>query len=183
MVSLKKEILNGLILILLWKCFHMIINIWIKAMEEYIEKDDILKDFLDSLGIDENITYDTRRISPLVLAYLGDAVYEWYIRYYLLASKRGSAHHLHKRAIKYVKASSQAYAIKHIDHILTDEERSIVRRARNQKPQTIPKNATLADYSYATAMEALLGYLMLKNQKKRVEQIMGYVIERINEQK
>ncbi len=139
-----------------------------------------MKEFLQSLGINDEITKDTRRISPLVLAYVGDAVYERYIRIYVIARKRGNVHNLHKRAIKYVKASGQAYALSQIMNMLTDDEKAIVRRARNQKPHSVPKNANLSDYCHATALEALLGHHMIENNISRIEEIMKSVIIAVN---
>ncbi len=139
-----------------------------------------MKDFLQNLGVDDEIIKDSRRISPLVLAYVGDAVYEWYIRGYLVAKKRGKVYDFHKSAIKYVKASGQAYALKQIQDMLSDDEKAIVRRARNQKPNSVPKYATLVDYTHATALEALLGHYMIEDNIKRIEEIMQLVIEVIN---
>lgn len=103
-------------------------------------------------------------MSPLVLAYLGDTVYETYIREYLIRQNtQRKVNDLHKLAIKYVKAKAQATIIHEIEIELTEEESKIYKRGRNQKSNTSPKNADIIDYKHATGFEALVGYLYLNN--------------------
>ena len=85
-------------------------------------------------------------------------------------------HKLHIEAIKYVKAQSQAQALKKIEVNLTEKEKEIVRRGRNQKSHTAPKNADIIDYKYATGFEALIGYLYLTNQEKRIKELVEMII-------
>ena len=111
-------------------------------------------------------------MSPLVLAYLGDTVYETYIREYLIRQNtQRKVNDLHKLAIKYVKAKAQATIIHEVEIELTEEESKIYKRGRNQKSNTSPKNADIIDYKHATGFEALVGYLYLNNEIERLQYI------------
>ena len=113
-------------------------------------------------------------MSPLVLAYLGDTVYETYIREYLIRQNtQRKVNDLHKLAIKYVKAKAQATIIHEIEIELTEEESKIYKRGRNQKSNTSPKNADIIDYKHATGFEALVGYLYLNNEIERLQYIFN----------
>lgn len=120
---------------------------------------------------DKNET-EINTMSPLIWAYIGDAVYELYIRENLIKQTNLKPHKLHLESIKYVKASEQAKILKEIVEELTEDEKEIVRRARNTKNHHIPKNAEIEDYMYATAYEGLIGYLYLTKQEERLEEIM-----------
>ena len=115
-------------------------------------------------------------LSPLQLAYIGDAVYELLIRTHLL-SKGLNVNELHKATIKYVKAKAQSDIIHRIDESLSEEERTYVKKGRNAKSNTTPKNADLLDYKYATGFECLFGYLYLTNQDNRLDEIFKYIIK------
>lgn len=107
----------------------------------------------------------------LPLAFLGDAIHTLFVREKLL----GSSQTMNKYASlssTLCKASTQAAALKQIMPDLSEEESEIVRRARNAKPKHTAKNATSADYSYATAFEALVGYLYIKDEKQRLQEIL-----------
>jgi len=119
---------------------------------------------------------DFELMSPLTWAYVGDAVYELFIREYLINTTNLKPHKLHIETIKYVKASAQADILKRIEPQLTDEERDIVRRGRNTETHSAPKNANPEDYMYSTAFEALIGYLYLTGQKERLNKIQNLVI-------
>jgi len=119
---------------------------------------------------------EANEMHPLVLAYIGDAVYELYIRVYLTSITNSKPHELHIKAISYVKAKAQAEILNKIMNVLTEEEKDVIRRGRNAKNHHIPKNADLNDYMYATAFEALIGYLYLTN-KERMEEILKLCIE------
>ncbi|HHN8471729.1 TPA: Mini-ribonuclease 3 [Clostridioides difficile] len=113
-------------------------------------------------------------MSPLVLAYLGDTVYETYIREHLIRQNtQKKVNDLHKLAIKYVKAKAQATIIHEIEIELTEEESKIYKRGRNQKSNTSPKNADIIDYKHATGFEALVGYLCLNNEIERLQYIIN----------
>ena len=114
-------------------------------------------------------------MSPLTWAYIGDAVYELYIRNKLINETNLRPHKLHIEAIKYVKAKSQAEKLNEIYETLTDEEKDIVRRGRNTQNHHLPKNSNVQEYMYATAFEALIGYLYLTKQNARLKEILEKV--------
>ena len=111
-------------------------------------------------------------MSPLTWAYIGDAVYELFIRNKLINETNLKPHKLHIKAIKYVKAKSQAEKLNEIYEILTDEEKDIVRRGRNTQNHHLPKNSNVQEYMYSTAFEALIGYLYLTKQSTRLKEIL-----------
>ena len=115
-------------------------------------------------------------MSPLVWAYVGDSVYEVFIRTHLVETTRLKPHKLHIETIKYVKAQAQAKILESLQDILTDEEKGIVRRARNTENHHVPKNADPTDYMYATAFEGLIGYLYLSGQEERLKEILNKCI-------
>ena len=112
-------------------------------------------------------------LSPLTWAYVGDAVYELYIREKLVENTKLKPHKLHIEAIKHVKASAQAETLKKIEEYLTEEEKEIVRRTRNTKNHHLPKNADVNEYMYATAFEGLIGYLYLTKKEERLKEILS----------
>jgi len=116
------------------------------------------------------------QMSPLTWAYVGDSIYEAYIRTFLVETTNLKPHKLHIKAIGYVKAKAQADILNKIYDNLTEEEKEIVRRARNTQNHHVAKNANPADYMYATAFEGLIGYLYLTKQKERLEEILSYII-------
>lgn len=120
---------------------------------------------------------ELKLISPLTWAYVGDAVYELYIRNYLINNTNLKPHKLHIETIKYVKAKAQAEILNRIEPILTEEEKDVVRRGRNTQTHSAPKNADPADYMYATAFEALIGYLYLTKQEERLQEILEQCIK------
>ncbi len=122
---------------------------------------------------------EVKRLNPLVLAYIGDAVYEVYVRKYLISTQKTLVNQLHKSAIQFVKAESQSSIIHHIMDDLTQEEQTILKRGRNSKSQTIPKHADVSDYRYATGFEALIGYLYLIGEEKRLMDMIAKSIELI----
>ena len=115
--------------------------------------------------------------SPLVWAYIGDSVYELYIRNHLVQSTKLKPHYLHIETIKFVKAQAQAEILKRLQKDLTEEEKEIVRRTRNTQNYHSPKNVKPADYAYATALEGLIGYLYLSGQKERLDEILKLCIK------
>lgn len=111
--------------------------------------------------------------SPLVLAYIGDAVYEVFTREKILKKHPDlPAHKLHKANVHLVRAKAQSNAMAEIEPILSEDELAIFKRGRNAKAGTVPKNADLVDYRRATGFEALIGYLHLKGDSKRLNEIM-----------
>lgn len=118
---------------------------------------------------------DVNQMSPLVWAYIGDSVYEQYIREYLVTNTKYKPHKLHMEATKYVKAGAQAEILKKIETELTDEELDIVRRTRNTQNHHLPKNASVTEYMYSTAFEGLIGYLYLTGQKERLKELLDKI--------
>ena len=116
-------------------------------------------------------------MSPLTWAYIGDAVYETYIREHLINTTNLKPHRLHVEAIKFVSAKAQAQILERIQNTLTDEEKEIVRRGRNTQNHHLPKNADPADYMHATSFEALIGYLYLTKQNERLQEVLKKVLE------
>ena len=115
---------------------------------------------------------DINLLSPLTWAYVGDAVYELYVRTNLVNKTKLKPHKLHIESIKYVKAKAQADILKEIMDKLTDDEKEIVRRARNAENHHLPKNAEPEDYMYYTAFEGLIGYLYLCKKDERLKEIL-----------
>jgi ribonuclease-3 family protein len=126
-----------------------------------------LEIFNRNKGIEE-----VNQMSPLTWAYVGDCVYELYIRTKLVDTTKLKPHELHIKSVKYVKAQAQAETLKKLETILTEEEKEIVRRGRNTQTHHIAKNASMQDYMYATAFEALIGYLYLTKQDDRLFEMM-----------
>lgn len=118
---------------------------------------------------------DVNMMSPLTWAYIGDCVYELYVRQELINKTNLKPRRLHIEAIRYVKASKQAEILQKISEKLTDEEKDIVRRGRNAENHHLPKNASVQDYMYSTAFEALIGYLYLTKKDERLKEILSYI--------
>ncbi len=120
----------------------------------------------------------TQEINVLVLAYLGDTIYENYIRKYLIGKGIANVNDLQKEAVNYVSAKSQAaFLTKMIDEsFLSNDEVTIVKRARNYKTTSHPKNCDIITYKYATGLESLIGYLELENNKERIDEIMKFIL-------
>ena len=125
---------------------------------------------------------DIAMLSPLHLAYIGDAVYELLVRSYVL-SKKIPVKDLHKLSTEYVKAKAQADIVHKLEEYLTEEEKAIVIRGRNAKSNTMAKNASVIDYKYATGFEALIGYLYLTENNSRIGEIFRLIIETIFNQR
>lgn len=120
---------------------------------------------------------DISQMSPLVWAYMGDAVYEKFIREYVIRQGLCKNGLLHKKSIKYVSAKGQSKILKEIEDFLTDEEKDIVRRGRNSNPHSTAKNADIVEYKYATGFEALIGWLYLNEKEERLEEILKKCVE------
>ena len=120
---------------------------------------------------------DVNQMSPLTWAYMGDCIYEKYVREYLVTSTKYKPHKLHIEATKLVKASAQAYILQELENELSDDEKEIVRRTRNTENHHLPKNATVQEYMYATAFEGLIGYLYLTKQEERLTEILKKSIQ------
>lgn len=119
---------------------------------------------------------EIRAISSIGLAHLGDAVYELLVRTYLCAHGKATGKGLHRATVELVRAPAQAEAAEKILPLLTEEEQAVFRRGRNANVQSIPKNASRAQYQQATALEALLGWLYLRGEKDRVEELFAVMM-------
>jgi ribonuclease III family protein len=127
---------------------------------------------------------DFKQLNSLALAYIGDAVYDLYVRHRLLSQGNVKPHQLHKQATRYVSAKAQASVILALlqQSILTEEEQAVVRRGRNAKSATVPKNTDVQTYRYSTAFETLIGYHFLGNNQERMEEIIHYSFNIIENQ-
>ncbi|WP_201008875.1 Mini-ribonuclease 3 [Paenibacillus glycanilyticus] len=118
----------------------------------------------------------TQLINPVVLAYVGDSVFELLVRQYLVSLPNHKSHHLHKEATKIVSAKAQRKLLEKWQPMLTEEEADIVRRGRNTKSGAPPKNADPADYRQATALECLVGYLYYEGRIERLHELFEAVV-------
>lgn len=115
---------------------------------------------------------DAARLHPLVLAYIGDAFFNLYVRTRLLAFEQNRVRVLHGHGAKMVSATLQAYALRRLEGGLSEDELSIVKKGRNAK-STVPKSASVGDYRASTGFEALLGYLYLSGDEARLTALAG----------
>ncbi|MEY8764509.1 MULTISPECIES: Mini-ribonuclease 3 [Clostridium] len=128
-----------------------------------------------------NIKWDdnsVRQISPLTVAFVGDAVYETFVRVYLVDKHRNMhVHNLHVEAVKFVKAHSQSEIIKKLETKLSEEELYFFKRGRNAKSGTVPKNADVQEYRFATGFETLVGFLYLTGRWDRLNLLFKSVTD------
>ena len=121
---------------------------------------------------------EAKNLNPLVLAFVGDAIYEIFVRTYIVNENRDMhVHKLHVKAVSFVKAHAQSEFIKKLLEDLNEEELSIYKRGRNSKSGTVPKNADLCEYRSATGFEALFGYLYLTEQNDRINYFIDKIIK------
>lgn len=121
---------------------------------------------------------DILSINVLVLAYLGDTVYEYYIRSYFIKKNISNVNELQKETLKYVSAINQSKYLHELldSNYFTEEELNVIKRARNHKGGRSPKNCDILTYKHATSLEALIGYLKLQNNESRIEEIMNKIL-------
>ena len=121
---------------------------------------------------------NTIGVNSLVLAYLGDTIYENYVRRYLISKKIGNVNDLQTASINYVSAVNQAKFLQKLmdDNFFSEEEINIIKRARNYKSNSHPKNCDIVTYKHATALEAVIGYLELSNNHLRIDEIMNNIL-------
>lgn len=113
-----------------------------------------------------------------MLAYLGDTVYENYVRRYLIEKEISNVNDLQKEAVAYVSARRQAQFVRTLmeEGFFTEEELDVIKRARNYKTTSHPKNCSIVEYKYATGLESLIGYLELENKHIRVNEVMEKIL-------
>lgn len=133
--------------------------------------------FLSRLGLEKKTSEQIQFIQPLVLAYIGDVVYEVYIRNYIIHRYSGSVNHLHRISTKFVKAGAQSKIVHALESFFSEEEWTMIKRGRNQKSGSTPKNASITDYKYATGFETLIGYLYLIERYERLEEVIHMAVE------
>ena len=121
--------------------------------------------------------YDRRALSPLALAYLGDTVYDIYVRAHLVSCMPHTPNDLHRLSARRVCAAGQASGFRRVELMLDEEEMAVYKRGRNAHSGTLPKNASVADYHMATGLETLIGWLWLGGDDGRVTEIMRRILE------
>ncbi|MBO8157446.1 MAG: Mini-ribonuclease 3 [Bacillaceae bacterium] len=126
---------------------------------------------------------DVKQLKSLALAYMGDAIFEKYVREYLIYQGTVKPQQLHEAAVRFVSAVSQADVLNHwLNHeMLSEEEQGVVRRGRNAKSGSNPKNTNIRTYRYSTAFEALLGYHYLSGNLERLEELIDHAIQLVEE--
>lgn len=124
---------------------------------------------------------DIKTYSPLTLAFMGDCVFDLYIRSILVGNGNRGVNGLHKDKSNLVKAQTQAQMAEFMQDILLEDEKEIYRRGRNAKTASSAKNADISDYHKATGFEALLGYLYLQGKDERLLELVSYALEHHNE--
>lgn len=134
---------------------------------------DIIRAGIDYMKTEKADIQFVNQLSPLVLAFVGDSVFDLFVRSRLVMKRKESAHRMHVKAINYVRASAQSRIVSELYDRLNDDEKIIFRRGRNSKSATVPKHADVLDYRRATAFEAVLGYLYLLGKYDRLEEILN----------
>ena len=124
---------------------------------------------------------DYKSLNGLSLAFIGDAVYELFIRKYVLSKGEMTVKQLHNASIKYVNADFQADMADFLADVFTEEEAAIFRRGKNSQPGHIPKNKSKSQYNKATGFEAVIGYLYLKKEYERLRYIFSLIIKKEEE--
>ncbi len=134
----------------------------------------MLDTFLKEFELGKNVS--PKQYSPLTLAYIGDAVYELYVRTYLIKDSNLPVNRLHKDAIHLVNAKAQSDLFQKIKDELTEEEMQIYKRGRNTNSHP-PKNADMVDYKSATGVEALIGFLYLSDKADRIAELLKFLTD------
>ncbi len=117
-----------------------------------------------------------KQYNPLVLAYMGDAMYEVLVREYLILNECATVNKLHTQAVKFVCAAAQSKFMEALLPLLTEDEMQVFKRGRNNNSSTVPKNANVQEYRRATGFEALVGYLYLSGEKERLHEFFDIII-------
>ena len=125
--------------------------------------------------MEESTIINPQYLPPLTLAYIGDSVFEMFVRRKNLISGFKKVDRLHRETVKRVNASAQARLLEFIETELSPEERAVLRRGRNTASGHTPKNSTMLDYRKSTGLEALIGYLYLSQRLDRVEEIIDKI--------
>lgn len=151
-------------------------------MEKKIDQESNLIPMSDYIRKTWNLPdTDIKSYSGLTLAYIGDAIYELIIRTYIVEHGNAPVNKLHKQVVKLVKASAQAELYHNIKDMLTEEEETIYKRGRNSKSFTSAKNTDIVEYRTSTGVEALVGYLYLTGQIKRILELIRPVLTNLED--
>ncbi|MBZ5482607.1 Mini-ribonuclease 3 [Bacillus sp. T_4] len=130
-----------------------------------------------------NSKLDVKQLNSLALAYMGDAVFDLHVRRHLLVLGTVRPNQLHNKAKKYVSAKAQAQIVYYFknENFFTEEEEGVLRRGRNAKSGTVPKNTDVQTYRYSTAFEAVVGYLYLLGEEERMMELITKAISFVDE--
>lgn len=128
------------------------------------------------LASSEGGRIDPSQLAPLSLAYIGDTVYDLFVRTMLLDTTTLTVHGLHERAAKLVCAKAQSAAFRVIEPLLSEEELAVFRRGRNSHIGTVPHSASIIDYRIATGLEAMFGWLYLRGDDGRIRELMAKIL-------
>lgn len=126
------------------------------------------------------LSHSAKEYSPLALAYIGDGVYEIFVRTYVINKGNRQVNKMHKASRELVRASSQAKIYYLIEDMLTEEEDAILKRGRNAKSMSVPKNGDVTEYRHATGLEALIGYLYIEGRIERIKELVDTGLERLS---
>lgn len=121
------------------------------------------------------------KIPPVTLAYVGDTIFDLYLRTELALGDPMSPHEMHRQASLFARAGAQARMAQKLLPLLSEQEEGLLKRARNQRSISVPRNADPVDYKWATGLEALLGYLYLTGQEQRLYQLISEGMKRMRE--
>mgnify|MGYP002656029357 FL=1 len=126
---------------------------------------------------------DNKLLNPLTLAYMGDAVLDQHVREYIVLKLKAKPNRLHQEAKRYVSAKSQAQTLEFLmeNNWFTEDELDIVRRGRNAKSYTKAKNTDIQTYRKSSGLEAVIGYLYLEKEQKRLTALLESVLQNVNE--
>ena len=125
------------------------------------------------------LSHKANTYSPLALAYIGDGVYEIFIRTYVMNKGNMPVNKMHKASRELVRASSQSKIYYLIEEMLTEEEKAVLRRGRNAKSISTPKNGDVTEYRHATGLEALIGYLYIEGKVDRIKELIDAGLNRL----
>jgi len=134
---------------------------------------------MDMFSLDE---VDVNQYSPLTLAYIGDCIFDLIIKNMVIHKGNKQVQKLHQETSQYVQASSQSFMMRAMQEHLTEEEHAVYKRGRNAKSISAAKNQSITDYRRATGFEALLGYLYLKKEWKRLLELVKIGLDSLEEQ-
>ena len=140
-----------------------------KGLDYYIEK---------MFNIEE---MEAETYSPLVLAYIGDCIYDLIIKSWIVSAGNRQVHKMHEDTSAYVQASTQSLMMRKMQEHLTQEVHTVYRRGRNEKSVSPAKNQSITDYRRATGFEALLGYLYLKKEYQRLTELVKIGLDSLAE--